>query len=97
MQRRTRLILTFLLPVQIIFLQILKNFPEFVETYYSQGLYMVLSKMSRYLFGWIPFSIGDVFYLLIAILAIRWVYKNYQRLWREPVWVVFHVDNVSSL
>ncbi|MBZ0325965.1 MAG: DUF3810 domain-containing protein [Altibacter sp.] len=95
MQRRTRLILTFLLPVQIIFLQLLKNFPEFVETYYSRGLYTVLSKVSRYLFGWIPFSIGDLFYLLIAIVAIRWVYKNYHRLWREPVW--FFMDITATL
>ncbi|PKA83785.1 uncharacterized protein DUF3810 [Ulvibacter sp. MAR_2010_11] len=95
MQRRTRLILTFLLPVQIIVLQILKNFPEFVETYYSRGLYPVLSKMSRYLFGWIPFSLGDVFYLLIAILALRWVFKNYNRLWKEPVW--FFMDITATL
>ena len=95
MQRRTRLILSFLLPVQIILLQILKYFPEFVETYYSRGLYVVLSKISRYLFGWIPFSVGDLFYLLIAVLALRWVYKNYHRLWREPVW--FFMDIAATL
>ncbi len=95
MQRRTRLILTFLLPLQIIVLQILKNFPEFVETYYSRGLYPVLSKISRYLFGWIPFSLGDIFYLLIAILALRWLYKNFYRLWRQPVW--FFVDITATL
>ena len=95
MQRRTRLILTFLLPFQIIILQILKNFPEFVEDYYSRGLYPFLSKTSRYLFGWVPFSLGDIFYLLIAIIALRWVFKNYRRLWKEPVW--FFVDITATL
>lgn len=95
MQRRTRLILTSLLPLQIIALQILKLFPEFIEVSYSQGLYPILSKMSRFLFGWIPFSVGDIFYLLIAILALRWLYKNYRRLGREPVW--FFMDITATL
>ena len=85
MQRRTALILALLLPVQIIFLQILKHFPGFVEKYYSLGFYPLLSKVSRYLFGWIPFSVGDVFYLLIGVVAIRWIYRNFRRLRFEPL------------
>lgn len=85
MQRRTAFILTLLLPIQIFALQILKHFPEFVEKYYSLGLYPIISKVSRYLFGWIPFSVGDVFYILIAIVAIRWIYVNFYRLRFEPI------------
>ena len=95
MQNRTPLILTALLPVQIIVLQILKKFPEFIEEYYSLGLYPILSKMSRYLFGWIPFSIGDVFYILISIMALRWLYKNLKRLKFEPV--RFFLDITATL
>ncbi|MFT4668818.1 MAG: hypothetical protein ACI9HJ_000386, partial [Ulvibacter sp.] len=76
MRKKTRLILALLLPIQLILLRILKFFPDFIETYYSQGFYPYISTVSRYLFGWIPFSIGDVFYLLISILALRWLYKN---------------------
>lgn len=88
MQKRTKLILSALLILQILLLQVLRFFPEFVERYYSNGLYPLLSKMSRYLFGWIPFSIGDVFYTLIGIIAIRWIYKNRRR---------FRTDIVSLL
>ncbi len=80
MQKRTKLILAVMLPLQILLLQILKKFPTFIETYYSNGIFPILSKMMRYLFGWIPFSIGDIFYLLIVIVAIRWVYKNLIRI-----------------
>ena len=97
MQRRTALILALLLPIQIIFLQILKHFPEFVEKYYSLGLYPLLSKISRYLFGWIPFSLGDVFYLLIGIVAIRWIYKNFYRLRFEPLRVLIDITAAVSL
>lgn len=95
MQRRTALILAILLPVQIIFLQILKYFPGFVEQYYSLGFYPILSKVSRYLFGWVPFSVGDVFYLLISFVALRWIYKNFRRLRYEPQW--FFIDIIASI
>ncbi len=96
-RKRTRLILALLLPIQIIALQILKNFPEFVEVYYSQGIYPVISKISRYIFGWIPFSIGDVFYLLIAVLAIRWLYKNIRRLRFEPAKFLIDIAATVSM
>ncbi len=97
MQRRTALILALLFPIQIILLQILKNFPEFVEKYYSLGFYPILSKVSRYLFGWIPFSVGDLFYLLIALVAIRWIYKNFYRLRFEPIRVFVDIIAAVSL
>jgi hypothetical protein len=97
MQKRTALILSLLLPVQIIGLQILKHFPEFVEKYYSLGLYPVLSKVSRYLFGWVPFSVGDLFYLLIALFAIRWIYKNFHRLRFEPIRVLLDITAAVSV
>ncbi len=97
MQRRTAVILSLLLPIQIIGLQILKFFPEFVEKYYSLGIYPILSKTSRYLFGWIPFSIGDLFYLLIAVMAIRWIYKNVRRLRFEPFRVLWDITATLSI
>ena len=95
MQRRTKVILTLLLPLQVIVLQILKNLPDFIENYYSQGLYPILSKIPRYLFGWVPFSVGDIFYPLIAIIALRWLYKNGRRITKEPVW--FFADIAATL
>lgn len=95
MQQRFRVILALLLPVQLILLRILRLFPEFVETYYSQGIYPFTSKLLRYVFGWIPFSFGDVIYVLLIILALRWIYKNIYRLWQRPVW--FFVDITASI
>ena len=93
--KRTKLIIALSLPVQLLVLQLLRKFPQFVEDYYSQGLYPVLSKIGRYVFGWIPFSVGDLFYLLLSLLAIRWLYKNFRRLTTEPVW--FLVDIAATL
>ena len=95
MQKRTKVILTLLLPLQYIALLILKRFPQFIETYYSQGIYPYIAKLSRYVFGWIPFSIGDIFYALLVIFLIRWLFKNIRRIGREPV--LFALDITAAL
>jgi Protein of unknown function (DUF3810) len=45
-------------------------YPGWVEAHYTYGIYPVISGIQRYLFGWIPFSTGDLFYavLILAIL-----------------------------
>lgn len=95
MRKRTRLILALLLPVQYIVLLILRNFPQFIEAFYSQGVYPFISKLLRYVFGWIPFSMGDIFYTVLSLMAIWWLYKNFKRLWLEPV--RFFIDIAATL
>ena len=41
--------------------------PAWVEQYYTFGLYPVLSRILRTSLGWIPFSVGDIAYLLAFI------------------------------
>ncbi|HVU58541.1 MAG TPA: DUF3810 domain-containing protein, partial [Puia sp.] len=35
-----------------------------VEKYYSTGIYPLIARLERLLFGWLPFSIGDILYAL---------------------------------
>lgn len=74
MMKNKKVLLSLFLIVQIIVLQILSFFPEFIERYYSNGLYPFISKISRTLFGWIPFSIGDAIYLVVIFMIFRWLY-----------------------
>ncbi|MBK5270153.1 MAG: DUF3810 domain-containing protein [Bacteroidia bacterium] len=50
-------------------------YPMWVEKYYSLGVYPVIAKVQRFLFGWIPFSIGDIFYGFLVIIIL---YKTFQ-------------------
>lgn len=59
--------------------------PMWIEKWYSTGLYLFIGRCLRLLFGWLGFSIGDVFYILFFIYVlfflIRWIrliwsYKN---------------------
>jgi hypothetical protein len=54
-----------------------------VENQYSAGIYQAFSRVLRYLFGWIPFSIGDVLYGVVivwltwkTIKAVKAVFKK---------------------
>lgn len=48
----------------------INQFPLFVEKYYSTGLYPYISRAERWLFGWLPFSFGDLLYGSTAIWLI---------------------------
>ncbi|MCO6146646.1 DUF3810 domain-containing protein [Flavobacterium sp. NRK1] len=78
---KKKFILPLLLFVQIIIINILSFFPEFVERYYSNGLFPYLSKGERILFGLFGFSIGDIIYGVVIILAVRWLWKT-RKTWR---------------
>jgi len=75
-QKKLYKILTILLVMQWAFIQIIAKFPNFIEKYYSNGLYGYVSKFSRILFGWLPFSIGDILYLIIGIVIIKNIYTT---------------------
>lgn len=85
MKKKTKVILTLLLILQLIGLRLLTYFPEAVERYYSLGLYPLLSKIFRYVFGWVPFSVGDLFYLVLLFLALRWLFFNLKTLRKKPI------------
>ncbi len=64
------------LVVQILTLKILAFFPEMVERFYSNGLYLVISKISRTILGKIPFSVGDILYGVIIVYALYSIWKT---------------------
>jgi len=45
-------------------------YPGLVERYYTYGLYPAIAAIQRFLFGWIPFSVGDLFYAFLIIVLI---------------------------
>ncbi len=46
----------------------LSNYPYLVEKYYSTGIFPWIATAQRWLFGWMPFSFGDITY--VGVLGI---------------------------
>lgn len=74
--------------IQIVLIQLISFFPEFIEGFYSNGFYSYVSSFSRIIFGFIPFSIGDFCYL-IAIVYLVIGYFRYRKIsklsWKDSV------------
>ena len=51
-------------------IRIFASYPLAVEKYYSTGAYPYIGAFQRILLGWIPFSIGDLFYAAAGIYLI---------------------------
>ncbi|RYY86712.1 MAG: DUF3810 domain-containing protein [Chitinophagaceae bacterium] len=75
--------LLWLLAAAVVLLQWFAASPERVEQVYSQGLYPAIGRSMRTLFGWLPFSFGDLLYfaaglflLLRLIRLLRWTFRR---------------------
>jgi hypothetical protein len=66
MSRKSKIIWISLIALAI-GIKLFSKFPSAVEKYYATGLYPLIARLQRILFGWIPFSIGDLFYAVVAI------------------------------
>jgi hypothetical protein len=69
---RKRKITWIVLIIVAVAIKIFSLFPFAVEHYYSSGIYPVISRTQRILLGWIPFSVGDIFYAIIFI----WIFAK---------------------
>ena len=49
---------------------------ERVEVYYSRSFYRVISSVFRISLGWIPFSIGDLIYILIIVFCLYFSFNK---------------------
>ena len=56
---------------------------EWIEKNYSTGFFPYLSKGLRFVFGWVPFSIGDIIYLLVIISVLWQIGKFIVRLFHK--------------
>jgi hypothetical protein len=95
-QRQQTFLALSILP-QIVLVKLLGSQPEWVETYYSEGIYPYIAQFLRLLFGWIPFSVGDIFYTLLALGALRYLYFSGKTIWKRPKRFLIDVGCVVSI
>jgi len=60
-------------------------FPGAVEQVYSTGLYLFIARLQRILLGWIPFSVGDLFYAAIGLWLLAGLVSFIMRIVRRRV------------
>jgi len=71
MSRRTQQRILIGIALYFVGLAVVKNNPLWVEYFYSDRLYPAISGLNQWLWSWVPFSVGDVGYMLGIVLLIR--------------------------
>jgi hypothetical protein len=81
--RKRNLYLALFLGIQILLIRWLSKHPDFIEQYYSNGIYPVVSSFFRILLGWIPFSIGDLLIFFFVFYVLRFIYRLFKTKFRR--------------
>ncbi|MDC6354807.1 MULTISPECIES: DUF3810 domain-containing protein [unclassified Robiginitalea] len=76
MRNRIKNILALSLLLQWVLVRWAASSPQWVEKWYSRGLYPYLSGFFRRIYGWIPFSVGDLVYLGLLAFLLWWLFRK---------------------
>jgi hypothetical protein len=91
------LFLAILLPVQVLLVQLAAQNPAFIEQYYSNGIYPIISSVLRIVFGWIPFSFGDLLLGFLLFVFLRFVFRLIQTRFQKLVPKLIHFTAILSV
>jgi hypothetical protein len=94
---KKHLILAVFLPIQILLLQLMADSPIFVETYYSNGIYPYISSFFRIIFGWIPFSMGDLLLAFGLYIFLRFLVRLIKTKFCNFIPKILHFTAVLSV
>ena len=98
MLKNKKTVTALLLIPQYLIVKLLATYPDFIENYYSKGIYLYISKVFRYALGWLPFAFGDIIYLLSIVYILRWFYNNRKWLIKDPKnWLIDITSAISIM
>ena len=83
---------------QIILVKWLGSYPDLIEDFYSNGIYPYWTGFFRWLFGWLPFSFGDILYAILIVGTVYHLIKNRTHLrkrWKQLLRDVVMVLSVA--
>ncbi|MGZ8516123.1 MAG: DUF3810 domain-containing protein [Chitinophagaceae bacterium] len=60
-------------------------YPRWVEDNYTYGIYPVITRIQRLLFGWLPFSVGDLFYAFLLLVVIFRSFRFFKLLFQKKL------------
>ena len=97
MWNKKHIFLIVLLPVQMLLIKLASKNPEFIERYYSNGVYPYISSFLRIFLGWIPFSVGDLLLVFGVFSLFRFLYILFRTRFKNLVPKLIHLGAVLSV
>lgn len=94
---KKHVVLSVFLPIQVLFTQLSASNPEWIEQYYSRGIYIYISSFLRTIFGWIPYSVGDVLILFLLLYLLNFVYRLLRSKFKKTVSLTLELTAILSV
>ncbi|WP_286860503.1 MULTISPECIES: DUF3810 domain-containing protein [Sphingobacterium] len=77
-------ILTLVLFIGLLFfLSLIESNSSWIEAFYAQGFYRFYGYIPKYIFGYIPFSVGDIFYAFALIFLFYRLANLIRKVWHR--------------
>ena len=89
--------LAIFLPIQMLLMQLVEHNPNFVERYYSNGIYPYISSFFRIILGWVPFSVGDILLGFGLFIFLRFLYRLIKTRFKNFIPKLIHLTAVFSV
>lgn len=96
-QYKRQFIIALSLPIQVFIVYFLSQKPQWIEHYYSNGLYPYISKTFRFILGWIPFSVGDILGLVLLFLLTKGCYSLIKKRFKNSISQLLRLTTILSL
>jgi hypothetical protein len=85
------------LPIQVLLVQLAAENPAFIEQYYSNGIYPIISSFLRIIFGWLPFSFGDILIGFLTFIFLRFILRLIQSRLQKLIPKLIHLTAILSI
>ena len=97
MSKTLRLFIAFSIVPQILFIKILSSYPYWVEENYSNMVYPKISNALRLLYGWVPFSVGDLLYITAIGYVLWWFFTHRKKVLKSPRKTIVDLLSTASI
>jgi hypothetical protein len=97
MKNKISLLLWVSILPQLVFIYYVRRNPEWVESYYSEKFYPLVSKLHVGFFNIFSFSAGDLLYFFMIVFSIRYFYKFFTVEVKNPLLIVGDIGALVAL
>lgn len=71
-------------------------YPDWVERNYTYGIYPLIAGFQRFIFGWIPISIGDLFYGFLILVILFRTYQFFRLLFTRQLNRAYFISGLQQ-
>lgn len=96
MNKKTTLVWLSAIPLGLLIF-FARNNPQWVETFYSRLFYPLSHDLHHFFFGSLPFSVGDIGYIVLILACIGVLRKNFYHWKVKPLKLLYQAGSIIIL